>query len=291
MTALSRRAAIRTLAVFFVVATLNLPALGSRRINVRKLQQTVADIHGQADPEASRLLLSLELTERLSPAKLRQIMTLLPGRQSRQSLTALADASTFLKLPADDLPALPALGKQAQAELLSHASAYVDKTLAQLPNFFATEAITLFEDNPPSSDGAHIRPYRPIHFQSRQNATVLYRGGKEVMETRAGEVVEKDQIVSAASGLLSSGEFGPVLSTVLTDAKKGKLAFSHWENTRFLPHGGLPVFRRAPGFPLPRQSRPRRPKQALPIPPRLSRRNRHRPARPAPSSASPCAPT
>jgi hypothetical protein len=61
------------------------------------------------------------------------------------------------------------------------------------------------------------------------SATVLYRGGKEVMETHTGELAEKDQTVTPTAGLLSSGEFGPVLTTVLTDAQKGKLAWAHWE--------------------------------------------------------------
>jgi hypothetical protein len=153
----------------------------------------------------------------------------MPGAESWRALIALADSSAFLNLPSDEMPAMAPMDQNAHRQLLTLASAYAESTLAKLPNFFATEAITTFEGRLPMRQGATISSYRPLRYADFMSATVLYRDSKEVMEAHSGEVVEKDQTVSPSSGLLSSGEFGPVLNTVRADSQKGKAIWSHWE--------------------------------------------------------------
>ncbi len=219
-------------ALLFLVMTA-IPALAAKRVTIKQLDQSLTDALASSTSEKDilRLLSQVELTERMSLTNLQHWQTKMPGASSRQALTVLVDSSSFLKPAAEAIPNDPPLDKDAQQKLLAAALDYVDKTLSKLPNFFATESITLFEDTPASSQyGGSAVAYRPIHYESQTNATVLYRGGKEVMETPAGQITEDDQLVSAASGLLSSGQFGPVLKTVLTDAQKGKLTWSHWES-------------------------------------------------------------
>lgn len=233
---------MRNLALLLVVATVAIPALAGRHVTVRQLDQELAEVKNKPDQEVVRWLSSLELTERMSTQRLLRWKDAMPGTQSWQALTALADSSVFLNLPSEEIPPAAPLDQNAQQQLLSLASAYVENTLSKLPNFFATQAITTFEDTPAARDGLTSTSYQPLHYSDFMSATVLYRGGKEVMETHKGEVVEQDQTFSGASGLLSSGEFGPVLSTVLTDGQKGKLKWSHWETGATSP---MAVFRYA----------------------------------------------
>jgi hypothetical protein len=220
-------------ALLFLAMTA-IPALAAKRVTLKQLNQSLTEAiaSSKSEKDILHILSQVELTERMSIEDLQQWQAKLPGSSSRQALTVLADSSSFLKPPAEQIPSNPPLDKDAQHKLLASALDYVDKTLAKLPNFFATESITLFEDTPAGSQyGGSAVAYRPIHYDSQTNATVLYREGKEVMETKAGQITEDDQLVSATSGLLSSGQFGPVLKTVLTDAQKGKLTWSRWESS------------------------------------------------------------
>ncbi len=216
-----------TVLLLFAVATASLEA--AKRVTVKQLDQGLAEAGNKPDRELARWLYGLELSERLSVQSLQHWKDVMPGDQSQKALTVLADASAFLNLPSEEIPKTAPLDRNAQEQLLLSVANYVEKTLSKLPNFFATEAVTTFEDTPASQDGSYFTAYEPLHYADFMSATVHYRGGKEVMETRRGEAIESDQTISPASGLLSSGEFGPVLKTVLSDAKNGKLTWSHWE--------------------------------------------------------------
>ncbi len=220
---------VRSLAFLTLFAVLALPVQAAKRITVKQLNQGLEDAKNKPDQDLERWLYGLELSDRMSSQSLRHWKDLLTGDQSRQALTALADSSAFLNPPSEEMPNTVPLDQNAQQQLLLLTADYIEKTLSKLPNFFATQAITTFEDTPSSQDGAAYTSYQSLHYADFMSATVLYRGGKEIMETNRGEVVESDQTVSPASGLLSSGEFGPVLKTVLSDAKNGKLTWSHWE--------------------------------------------------------------
>jgi hypothetical protein len=71
------------------------------------------------------------------------------------------------------------------------------------------------------------------------SATVLYREGKEIVDAGAAQGKKP---VSQAEGLSTWGVFGPILGTVLVDAAKSTLAWSHWEQAA---GGPLAVFRYA----------------------------------------------
>ena len=68
---------------------------------------------------------------------------------------------------------------------------------------------------------------QPVGSFSRQ---VTFRDGKEVQDTVA-EAVASPQGTQQELGLHSWGEFGPALFVVLSDTAKGKVTFSHWEET------------------------------------------------------------
>ena len=215
------------------------PVWAAKRISIRQLKQLLNELESKSDDEATKQLTALELSERMSTTSLLQWDAAMPGPKSRLALTAIADSSVFLNLPSEGMPNGAPPDKNAQEKLFESTSAYIQKTLAGLPNFFAIQAVTTYEDSP--GDLHHKTAYAPLRYADFISASVLYRDGKEVMETKRGKVSEKDQTVSTVSGLLSSGEFGPVLETVVTDAQKGKLAWSHWEAGE-LPDARIAVF-------------------------------------------------
>jgi hypothetical protein len=68
--------------------------------------------------------------------------------------------------------------------------------------------------------------YLPLHVVGRSNVLVTYRDGHEVVEKAAAKTKRGE---SQEEGLFTEGVFGPILSTVVGDALKGKITWSRWE--------------------------------------------------------------
>jgi hypothetical protein len=206
------------------------PAFAAKRVTVAQLEQTLVAAHGKPDAEIARQLYRLELTERLSAAKLEQWQKEFSGSEVRQALAALADQSTFFDPPSSENPATAAPDAESQRKLLQQAEQRVAETLTKLPNFLADRKISLFEDTPAHRSSAGMSSayvsYRPIHEVSKFSSTVLYRDHKEVVDWGEQKIDDPDEVVLS---LLTTGEFGPILRTVLADSAQGTLTWSHWE--------------------------------------------------------------
>ena len=74
------------------------------RVVVQELQQILAAAQGKPDEKFAEQLAWLQLSERVSATRLSRWKAQLPGPESRQALTALADVAKFLDLPASELP-------------------------------------------------------------------------------------------------------------------------------------------------------------------------------------------
>jgi hypothetical protein len=212
---------MRKLALLLFLAIATLPAIAAKRVTVEQLEQAVAAAHGKPDADVAQQLSELQLTERLSEARLAKLKANMPGETAEQALVALADSSEFLNLPAAEIPSTASPSPAAQRQMMSLVVNYVTKTTHQLPDFFATRDTTRFEDRPHFTDIS-----MPLHFVAKSSKKVFYRDGKEMVTTEAGKVKAEG---SDAQGLVSWGEFGPILATVLLDAAQSKLAWSHWE--------------------------------------------------------------
>ena len=223
---------MRALAVLLTLAGLMLPAYGAKRVTVSELERTLAAAHGLPDAVVSRQLSDLELTERLSTAKRDQLEMGLPGENARRAFMMLADASAFLNPPPAEMPDQPTPDVATQRKMLALTVNYVTQVIQQLPNFFATRVTTRFEDTPAVTRFSAVAiAYQPIHLVGDSSVGVTFREGREV--------VEKSSSNARTKNLATSGVFGPILSTVLVDAARSKLAWSHWEQG---PTGLLAVF-------------------------------------------------
>jgi VWFA-related protein len=213
---------MRAMALSLAFAGIMLPAFGAKRVTVDELKRTLAVTRSLPDAEAAQKLSDLELTERLSRARFDRLQSKLPRERARQALMILADASVFLDPPAAENPNQPAPDVVTQRKILALTVNYISQTVHQLPNLFATRVTASFEDSPITSPGAiRATAYQPIHLVGESKATVTFRDGREV--------VEKSKLDARVKTLTTSGVFGPILGTVLVDAARSKLSWSHWE--------------------------------------------------------------
>jgi VWFA-related protein len=216
---------MRKLALCLLLASLVPGAFAARRVTVEQLERVLATSLGKPDTEFARKLADLELVERLNSARLQSLKARLPGVKSQQVLLALADASAFLDPPAIDIPATSTPDQAAQRRMMSLTVNYIGKSLPLLPNLFATRSTERFENNP-SVTAASLLPENPLHPAGISTATVLYRDGHEYLDPG---VAKDNKPQSPDKGLTTWGEFGPILGTVLIDAARSQLSWSHWE--------------------------------------------------------------
>ena len=216
---------MRKWALWLIVAGMSVPALAANRVTVEQLEKVLAGAKANADTEVAKQLAGMELTERLSSAKLEQLRVNMPGERSRQSLTALADASAFLAPPVSDIPATATPDAAAQHRMMGMTVNYLGKTLPLLPNLFAARDTMRFESRPAQYETLEAGN-DPLHEASKSRVTVLYRNGHEFIDAGTGK--DKKALVPDR-GLTTWGEFGPILGTVVLDAAHSRLAWSHWE--------------------------------------------------------------
>jgi hypothetical protein len=198
----------------------------NKPVTVRELERVLEQASKRPDKEAARELSGLALCERLNGSRLSHWETVLPGRRSRQALITLADVSAFLDLPPEEIPPEAAPDIAEQRRIVALMVAYVNKTVHQLPNLFATRVTESFEDRPgflrterPANVFVQHLPFFPAG-SDRMN--VQYRDGAE--RKVSGRMEE-----STVLGLTTRGEFGPILELVLSDTKHTGVRWSHWE--------------------------------------------------------------
>lgn len=231
---------MRKALVVWLVAALALPAFAGTeptvsRVTVEQLEQKATAARGEPDKQFAQALANLELLERLSDTRRAHLEAELPGPEARQAFIALADESECLDLPASDVPSTPAPDRAAQIAMLTLTRNYVARTIHKLPNFFATRETVNLEGVPEEAQRGTLpsSKFEALHETSHSDVTVLYRDNKEMIAKDKGHGVSAKQ-------MRTMGEFGPILVTVLDDAAKGHVTWSHWEQGE---SGLMAVFR------------------------------------------------
>jgi VWFA-related protein len=216
----------------------------AERVTVDELEKMLKNSHGESEAELARKLSYVELSERMSSARLLSWKSRVHGAKAWTALVALADASAFLAPPAAEILVNAAPDQAAQQEMLKKTSDYVRETIPKLPDFYATRTTARFEQ-PPGKEGQTWKTAtgeQSLRQVGRWEATVHYRNGFEEVDAKAvkGKSVEQEQ-----GRLKTRGTFGPILIVVLGDAARSELAWSRWERGA---DGPLAVFRyRVPG--------------------------------------------
>lgn len=256
--------------LLLVLVLFSSPSWASSKVQfftVAQLGQWLTSMHGQPDGKIAKDLESTVVTERVSVAQLDQWLPDLPGRHSRDALTALADLSIFLPLPPADVLSDPPPDIKTQGAIFSRAIDYVVQTLGKLPDLSATRTTVHFEDTPSTSGSqqlsqtaaatARSSPFgysvspatiagvtyhqgaaaKPLHSTGESTVPVSYSSG---VEMHGAEKMDRAAINNPESGLNTAGEFGPILSLVLDDAYHGTLDWGYWQQSSL---GKLAVFR------------------------------------------------
>lgn len=233
---------MRRLILLALLAAMVLPAGAARRVTVAQLEQSLAEDSSshRADAEIARQIGDLELTERLTGSTLDRLAAKLPmGPRTALALQLLSDQSALLDPPASELPATALPDTATQQRLMDAARGYVIQTVPRLPDFFATRTTHRFDDGPQIVAKGDWPVRAGLHLVGSSTRQITFRDGHEVQDT-APQVASKDgKQAQLELGLHTWGEFGPALLVVLSDAAKGQLTFSHWEQT---PAGLAAVF-------------------------------------------------
>ncbi len=241
------------------------PALAAKNVSVDQMEQLLNTLRSKPDSKAAAELDEVQLTERVSSARLERWEAKFSGPKMREKLIEMADLSAFLDPPASDVVPNPPPDIETQNHILRLAVQYVENTVSRLPDFFATQETTHFEDTlsqhaassvqegPTGSPGRGLNGssggpgarganealseialgqpgsatstvFKELHATGTFSRTVTYRGGHEVLEEE-GSKPEKEP----ALGLMTHGEFGPILAQILVDSLRNQLEFTRWE--------------------------------------------------------------
>lgn len=222
------------------------PRVPERRVDVASLQKLLESDRGEHDPGLERKLNGLELTDRLSTGQLASWIGRLHGKEAKAALTALGDASVFLAPSMTEVPDRPAPDETMQHVIILRTEKYLDEVVPTLPDFLADDTTVKYEQ--PSAglkETWKIAPQeRALMQKENEQATLLYRNGREQRIVEKQRVVEKQRAkrVVVRNDLNYKGIFGPILGFVFEDVRRGnsKLLWTRWERT---DQGTLAVFR------------------------------------------------
>ncbi|RRA49196.1 hypothetical protein [Acidipila sp. EB88] len=214
-----------------------LPSLAqaAESVTVAQLDQRLVADHRLSDDKLSAQLANLTLSERVAPGHLASWQTSSPGPRTRQLLMLLADASAFQPLPASERAAAP-FGFTDSAKLLAAAFSYASQASHNLPNLLAVRR-TLHYQTPfdalakqaraaalnASASGFLGLDVLPQNFTGQSHAAVAYQDGEEVPTDEPSP--------PGSSGYTTSGEFGPLLTTVVGDATQGSILLDSWQRS------------------------------------------------------------
>lgn len=202
----------------------------STQVSLEQLTNAAVDLSRDSDAGAAQHLAALDLTERIDISHLSKLLAMMPGEKSRTALMLVADKAAFLGSPSSAIGDDPTPDAGATRAMLVKVVNYVNTTNRQLPNLMAERTTTGFEDRPSEdaleATGVVSYSYLPLHWMGRSTVPVTYRDRKEVVDEKAGKGKKEG---AGIGGLVTSGEFGPVLSIVVGDALKGQITWARWE--------------------------------------------------------------
>jgi len=223
----------RRMMAFLLSILIAVPAIASKRVTVAQLEQglNAAISAHKSDEETARRMADSELTERLTDASLERLKVQLGAHPlTLAALQILADQSSFLDPPPNELPTIATPDDVSQKRMLYAANSYVAQTLQRLPNFLATRTITRFDDSP--------RALKQGGWGVRQGLWQVDTSHQEIsvrVERESQPPAESSAVWQGQIGLISGGEFGTTLGMIMTDTAGGTVAWSHWEQSEGNP--------------------------------------------------------
>ena len=209
--------------VVFLIASATL--LEAEKQKARSVDQLCALVESESaahakDSSVADQLRKTALTERLSPWQAEALEAKYRlGAKTIKELDLLVAESAFLALPVSAQPQAPVPAQSVLQALWNNAIHVEAHTLEHLPNFLASRETHVYSNMPQSA-----APIFQMHAERVFSYEITYRNGAEApIEERGKRPKEELQ------GLVTTGEFGPMLKNVLLDLPGGQLRWSHWE--------------------------------------------------------------
>jgi hypothetical protein len=218
------------------------------RVTVDQLEQRVAADHSRGgkdlahrDQDLAHRLQKLELTQRLSTARLKKLEASLPGPESRNALMAVADVSVVLDPPANEILTDAAPTKAEQQQMLERApEASAPSSVDRMPEFDATMKLTRFRNlKYMTSDHSEPVPLLlpvPRALDSDSDA-VTHREGRLIVTHTSQSWVPNE---SLKTGVENWDGLYTVMANVLQDMRGAQPDWVGWEQG---PTGKVAVFR------------------------------------------------
>jgi hypothetical protein len=211
------------------------PALLAQHMTVDQLRDMLAAQKAahKSDGDIAGKVAPVELTEQLTPPTLDKMEADLQlGPKTTEALALQADVSGFLDPPPAELTVRDPPDAAARDQIMRKAIEFAAITMHLMPDFLAIRATRSFDDQPLLiSLGGWFPAQRDLHLAGTFTQQITYRDGHEVSDQGPPGEVSAPKPQASPDGLTTTGEFGPVLATVITDALKGQMTFSHWEQT------------------------------------------------------------
>jgi VWFA-related protein len=202
------------------------PNPAARRVTVEELDRMLSDGAAKGDGDLAKQLEGLELTERLSSAKLTNVLARVRGEKSHRALVAVADASVFLRPPVSEIPADPPPSVSEQQRMFSMAGEYLNQTLTRFPDLLAKRSMAHYAEITRVNEELRKIEFEPLHWLDSSEADVLYRQGKEVVEVNTKKRERRGRVLD----LNTYGVFGPSLAIMRQIiADPGLVTRSSWE--------------------------------------------------------------
>ena len=218
-----------------IFAVMICPALRAQHMTVDQLRGMLAAQKSarKSDGDVAGKVAAVDLTEQLTPPALDKIEADFQlGPKTVEALALQADISGFLDPPPGELPTKDPPDAATREQMLRRAIEFAAITMHRMPDFLATRTTRGFDDRPLQVSLSGWYPaQRNLHLAGTFAEQITYRDGKEVFDEPPSQQNSKATVQPSPSGLTTSGEFGPVLATVITDALKGQMTWSHWEQT------------------------------------------------------------
>jgi len=232
---------MRAIALFIGLAAAAISGFAQNRVTVDQLEQRLAAEHGRSDNDLAHRLQNLQLTQRLSIARLEKLKAALPGPESRSALLAVVDLSETLDLPASEIPPDPPPTPAEQQQMVARAIAAAETPAAKaFPDFDATVSTSRFHNLKvlSSANSAPVPLVVPVPLMlSRGTEALSYREGRTII-TQTSQARAPEDSVSA--GAESWDGLYALMDNVMHDMRGSQPEWGRWEQG---PTGKLAVFR------------------------------------------------
>jgi hypothetical protein len=235
---------MRIITVVLLLQVFSGSAFAQNTFSVDQFDTYLARIQHSRDNEAAGLIAGATLNERASASDLARWQAEFKGEKARRALTVVGDIAEFLAPPSSALVDAPTPAAATKEEILNRTVSYIKQTLPRLPNLLAARTTTRFDittrkqldEQEQASELYQLSTWRPkdkalgamngqtLFFGGEWQFVVTYRDGKEVSQSEMGSHHHPPPL-----GLETTGEFGPILTTVFGDALQGSIKWNHWE--------------------------------------------------------------